>query len=509
MFVWIRSHMRKLMLAVTILTIVAFTFLYNTTELDQLSSGKFAEIYGQSLTLEQLQREARSYQLALALGLSEYVSTLDGLSGESDPGAFALNTMIISHEAHALGIQPTDAEIAEAIAAVPAFQSNGVFDQSKYDQFKLNFLAPNGLTAVELEQVVRGSLQFERLSKIIESAPATSEAELIYNARLFQPVSGAAVVFPREKYFEQTSASDEDIQVFYEANKFQLLTSELRTANVATFALSEADAKLADAERIEALQKIADQSAQFADAAAESSFSEAAKSLDVPVETTLPFNSAGQIVPAEGAAEPDTNLNDAVVGTIAPTAFALSESSPLSGILQDGDSFHVIELASVIPARQKTFEESRDEITADLRNLEAEGLLESGADEAVEQIRSDLRAGKSLADATAAFPIAEIKSFADVSPTGQTASPDQRAYADETVPLKEGEISGVTITPSGGSAVYLEKRASVEESEFGENREQMKTFIQGRKGSILLYEWLEAAAEHSGLRFAAASDDLD
>ncbi len=506
MFVWMRSHMRKLMLVVTILTITAFIFLYNTTELDQLSAGNFARIYGKDLTLEQVQREVRTYNLALALGLTDFVGTLDGFSNESDPGAFVFNTMIIRHEAKTLGISPTDAEIAEAIAALPAFQTNGAFDQTKYQQFNLNFLAPNGLTQVELEEVVRGSLQLERITAMLESAPTTSEAEVAYNARLFQSINGAAVVFQRQKYFDQTSASDEEVQTYYDANQFRLMTPELRTARVVTFSLPESDAGLAEKARVDALQKVADASAAFADAAVEKPFEEAAKAAGVKVETTLPFDLSGRVSAPEGVEATETDLGGALVAKIAPTAFSLSESSPVSGSLQDGDSFHVIELASVVPAREKTIDEARAEIVADLRNVEAEALLENGADEAIDQIRTELKAGKSLADAVAAVPMAELKPIADVAPTSETATPEERDFADDTLQLKDGEMSGVVVRPWGAYAVYLEKRAPLDEAKFAENRGPMTDFISGRKGGILLYEWLEAATERSGLRFSGGDE---
>lgn len=507
MFVWMRSHMRKLMLVVTILTITAFIFLYNTTELDQLSAGNFARIYGKDLTLEQVQREARTYNLALALGLTDYVGTLDGFSSESDPGSFVFNTMIIQHEARALGIVPTDAEIAEAIAALPAFQSSGAFDQTKYQQFNLNFLAPNGLTQVELEEVVRGSLQLERITALLESAPTTSEAEVTYNARLFQPVTGAAVVFQRQKYFDQTKASDADVQTYYEANQFRLMTPELRTARIVTFSLPESDAALTDKARVDALQTVANASAAFADAAVEKPFVEAAKEAGVKVETTLPFDLSGRVVLPAGTEETATDLGGAVVAKIAPTAFSLAESSPVSGSLQDGDSFHVIELASVVPTREKTFDEAKPEIVADLRNVEAETLLESGAKQAVGQIRTELEAGKSLADAVAAVPMAELKPMVDVAPTSEMATPEEREFADDTLQLTDGEMSGVVVRPWGAYAVYLEKRAPLDETKFAENREPMTDFISDRKGGILLYEWLTEAAERSGLRFSGAGED--
>ncbi len=506
MFVWMRSHMRKLMLVITVLTITAFVFLYNPAEIDDLNAAKFAKIYGQSLSLAQIQREARTYQLALALSLSEYVETLDGLSGESDPGAFVFNSMIIAHEAKKLGITPTDSEIAQAIAKVPAFQSNGSFDKTKYDQFGVEYLAPNGLSQMEVEGVVRNSLQLDRIVALLESAPTTSTPELDFNARYFQEVSGAAVVFQRQKFFDQATASEADIKSFYDSNSFRLLTPELRTAEIVTFSLPPAAAELKDKARIEALQKVADASADFAAATQETSFADAAKAADLKIESTLPFDASGRVIPPTGTVETATNLSNPLIAKIAPAAFTLSESSPVSGVLQDGDSFHVIKLTEVKPAREKTLEEATPEITADLRNIEAETQLEAQATAAINAIRSDLQAGKSLADAVSAHPLAELAPFENVSATTETATPQQRSYASQTVQLNDGEITGPTFEPGGAHAVYLEKRSPIDEKVLAENREQISEYVSARKGSLILFEWLQAATERSGLEFSGQGE---
>ncbi len=507
MFVWMRSHMRKLMLVITILTITAFVFLYNPAEIDDLNAAKFAKIYGRNLSLAQVQREARTYQLALALGLTDYVETLDGFSGQSDPGAFVFNTMIVNHEAAELGISPTNTDVAQAIAKIPTFQTNGEFDQTKYDQFGVNFLAPNGLSAVELEDVVRNSLKLARIVAILESAPTTSPAELDFNARFFQEATGAAVVFDRQKFFDQATASEADIKTYYDANLFRLMTPELRTVELVTFALPADQAALQDKARIEALQKVANNSAEFADAAQEKSFAEAAKAADLKVETTLPFDASGQIVTPAGSTS--TDLAGPIIAKVAPTAFTLSDSSPLSGVLQDGDSFHVIRLTNVTPAREQTLEEATPAITTDLRNLTAETALESQADEALAAIREDLKAGKSLAEAVQPYPMAELQPFENVSVSTETATPEQRTYASDTVQLKDGEITGLTIEQSGAYAVYLEKRSPIDETILAENRERISDYVRTRKGSLILFEWLEAATARADLQVAGDNEDED
>jgi hypothetical protein len=154
-----------------------------------------------------------------------------------------------------------------------------------------------------------------------------------------------------------------------------------------------------------------------------------------------------------------------------------------------------------------TLEEATPEISADLRNLDAETALEAQADEALDAIRADLRAGKSLAAAVAPFPMAELAPFANVSVTTETATPQQRSYANDTVQLKDGEITGLNLESWGAYAVYLEKRAPIDEKVLADNREQITDFIRTRKGNVILFEWLEAATKRSGLQFSGQAQD--
>ena len=63
-----RKNQRGLMLLVAFITIVAFVFLYNTDQLDELASTQNPTIYGKSLNPAAIDRQVRNYQLTAALG---------------------------------------------------------------------------------------------------------------------------------------------------------------------------------------------------------------------------------------------------------------------------------------------------------------------------------------------------------------------------------------------------------------------------------------------------------
>jgi peptidyl-prolyl cis-trans isomerase D len=96
-----------------------------------------------------------------------------------------MNTLVLRHEADALGITTTDDEIVTAIQQLPVFQTNGAYDSSKYNQFISNVLAPNGFSADQLEEIIRDRTRLEKLKGLIGAtvpAPA-NEVRSTYEMR--------------------------------------------------------------------------------------------------------------------------------------------------------------------------------------------------------------------------------------------------------------------------------------------------------------------------------------
>ncbi len=497
MFTWMRTHQRKLMIVVTFLTIIAFVVLYNTAQLDQIAEGQSIKLYGRDVPMAEIQKSARMFSLALALGLTEYASMLDGAGGEASAGEFAFNTMVLRHEARQLGIEPTIEEIKNAITAMPAFQTNGQFDPAKYETLVQTALGPQGFTVAEIEESVRNSLKLQRILKIVESAPTVTDDEVAYTARAFQKTSGIAVTFDLATYLPKVEFSDNEIEAAYAIRQPQLMTPELRSVRYVTFELSEEQKKLEGKARIDALQAVADASSQFAEAAATSGFTSAAESAGLEIKTTLDFDRSGNVQTPEGAAEPATNLAGPIP-VFAPAASLLTKEQPVSGVIQNGDQFFVLELAGETASRQLTLEETREELSADVRRTLATATLEVEADDAMEKIRTAIKGGQSFADAAAAAGVT-TRPFTEIAPLADTGSEQERAFADATLQLKDGEISGYVSQPEGGFFTWLEKRSPVDEAEFAERKEQIADYILSRKQSILFFEWLEFARENAGL----------
>ena len=151
----LRKHQRVLMLIIAVLTIIAFMWLYNPADTRELGSTSVATIYGRNLSQADIEREVKSYQLALAMGQFPLLEGLGGIAQDENRALdqFIWNRLVIQHQAKALGVEPTDSQVAAGIKAIPAFQSNGQFDPGKYKAFVVEQLGPRGFTELQLENI--------------------------------------------------------------------------------------------------------------------------------------------------------------------------------------------------------------------------------------------------------------------------------------------------------------------------------------------------------------------
>ena len=193
----LRKNQRVLMLFVAVLTIIAFIWLYNPADTGKLGATTVATIYGRKLSQADIEREVKSFQLALALGQFGLLEDLGGMAQDETRALdeFIWNRLVMQHQAKELGIEPTDSQIAGHIKAVPVFQTNGQFDPVKYKTLLLEQLGSRGFSELQLENLIRDALRVERIKAIVGAPVAVSEAEVREAARIYEKVNAQAVRF--------------------------------------------------------------------------------------------------------------------------------------------------------------------------------------------------------------------------------------------------------------------------------------------------------------------------
>ena len=501
-----RKNQRGLMLIIAVLTIVAFIFLYNRGPLDDLAATRSPKIYGQTLTPGSLDRQAKNYQLTLALGQYDLVSKLGG-TGEDQAASmseFVWNLLVLQHQARALGVEPTDTQVADRIKAVPVFQSGNQFDPLKYRAFLSEQLAPRGFSERQLEEVMRDALRLERIEAIVESPISVGEKEIRETARVLQPVTAEFVRFNAEDAAKGVQIAPEEIAGFFERNKSNLNTRETRAVRYVAFELP-AGTKLEGRAKVDDLQKLAEKATKFTDSLAGMPFDQAAASSGLSVRSTPAFDRAGTL-PAvtQVGADAEKQIKDIlskiapkeVVTALAPQAFLLPAVGKVSDVIQSGDAFYVVELSELNPARPLTLAEATPSIEARLRETKADQLLHASAADKIKALRAALGSGKKFADAAKEAGLT-VESLDNIVPMGDTLTPDQRRVVQATLSLKDGELSGFESAPWGGLCVSLKSRGPLADKELDAKRDEIRKSLLENKRGMLFAEWLRISREEA------------
>lgn len=491
-----RKNQRILMLVVAILTIIAFAWLYDPNiKSRNVGPNSVAQIYGRSLTQADIDREIKSYSLALALQQFDLLADLGGMSENENQALneFIFNLLVLQHEAGKLGVVPTDAQVARRIESLPVFQTNGQFDIRKYSLFAEQQLGPRGFTKLQIENIIRDSLRLERIRNIVGAPVAVSKAETEVALRIFQKIDVQEIRFPISATTAQAGATEEEIQGFYARNKPNLLAPETRTIEFVEFVPPAGQPAAEGKAKIEMQQKLADAASAFVEQAAASSFEKAAQAAGLAVKTFTEFDKEGNTKAKLDATEASADLK-----LLAPAAFLLAESAPVSDVLQAGDRFYVIRLAGVNPQRELTIEEVRPAAEARIKAAKAARILQVSADEALAKVREAMSGGKTFADAVAAVGL-KAEPVATLDPTSDSLTQAQGGTVRLSLLMEPGQLSGFVPAADGGVAVYLASRAPLDETAAARQKAEIESGILDNKRRLLFMTWLASARESANI----------
>jgi hypothetical protein len=483
----IRKNQQVLMLVIAIMTIIAFIWLYNPTDkFHKFGSNDVVSIYGRVVQRAQIDYQVRGYQLALALGLTDFVRDLGGLGGseETSISDFILNLFVIQHQAPEMGIRPSDAAVEGAIKSLPQLQTDGVFDPTKYATFLQEQLAPRGFTERQMEETVRDSLKVRELRSVVTSPVAVGVDQVREAARVYQAVTAQILRFDRSDFKKDANVSTEELTTFYAKNKQGLQSPEKRNFSYVTFELPAAQLKSEGKERTAALQKLADQAV----ATGKSIRDEVAKGLDFAkaAEKSSLHSQKATAVDRNGMQDgKDAGLPAPLVAS----AFRLQKSGEVSDIIQDGTSFYVLTVEGVTPVRQLELAEVAEKITEILKDEKATKACTDAAAKSIEQIRSLMTSGKSFADAAKQAGV-KTTSLSGIVPSDPKNPREQQALASSTLALKEGEIGGLQPAPWGAFAPYLVKRGPLSDAQWNEHRESLSKSLLSNEQELLFLEWV-------------------
>ena len=490
-----RKHHKVLMIIITALVCISFSWFYNRTDFSSISNGAVGKLYDHTVSELEFQRYSRLLRLASQLGMRDLVQNLTaGAQSETDAfDNFAWNLMILRHETDRFGLRPTTEEIANEVKSLPAFNDGKGFDLAAYSNFVDHALGPMGFTESQIEELAADQIALGRLKKILNAGISMPEAEMRKNYdQAYAKLDVAVVRFQPENFSAGVEVSDDQIAKYYDAHKAELKSDEKRQVKIASFGLTEEQKKLSGKARIDALQAMADKANDFSDALQ-------AKSADL-AEVAAKFQIKLQETSAFSQEKPDPLLQDKPQLTAA--AFALTKENPNSEPIQSADGFDILHLVKVEPSHPMTKEEARPKIVETLTKLATQQKIAAKAQEVVNEMRTAMKNGKTVqqaaeqagvkAEKLPTFSLAEQPPGATPPPKPEpkNEAPDMGFIKQTASTLKSGEVSDYVNTSKGGLIVVMEKRAEPTTAEFEQARPALEKNVLTNRGDVVFYEWL-------------------
>ena len=265
----LRRHRHWLMIVIAILAIPFIFYFVQQPDYGAMRADQFARIYDRNVSMLEAQQIARLFNLAEALGMSDFVQNLaPGMQDQNQAIVqFIMNLLVLRHEAARLGIRPGSSEVAEVVRALPVFQGESGFDLHKFSDFVQNALAPNGLAEEHIEQLVRDQLCLNQIKELLGTGVSIPEAEI--NAdyqRAYDKLYVSVFRLRPDDFTKDIKISDEEVQKYYETHQAELKSEEKRKVDFVSLALTDDQKKLTGKERIDVLQELSDRATDFTQA---------------------------------------------------------------------------------------------------------------------------------------------------------------------------------------------------------------------------------------------------
>jgi len=502
-----RTHQRPLLIAFTVVSIVAFVFLYNPTKMQVTTNNDAGTIYGQSVKIFEIQQYQRKFELAYRLGMTAFLDTMvqfneltreAGMERSSESSMesraqiqFAWNSILVNHEAERLGIVPTEEEIADSVRALPLFATDGKYDPVKYQQFLVHFVSPSGFSEEHLFDVIRTQLRVERLKALISGPVELSTDEI--NAdymRSQQKVKLKAVLISFEEMKQKVVVTDEELQKEFSKVKDNLLKPATRDIAFVSFLMNDEQKKLTGAERAKVLKALYQSAKAFSLKMVEpgADFEKAAEAAGLKSVST------GEI--EEGSSSDKLPKADGIFEKIAK----LNTQDANSDVIQGPDGFYVLHLKSYVAGRPMTFDEAKADLQAGLSFVKAKEEAKKKADSVREVLEKELQGGKSFADAVKVTGLEVV----DLQPIS-AGEPDRSnlvglALRSILPSIKVGELSKVVPGMNGLVIGFAEERLPMDETKMKEATASFAPMLNENTKMRLFEEWLKNAKTQSGLQ---------
>jgi peptidyl-prolyl cis-trans isomerase D len=238
-------HWLKWSLALVVLSFIAFYIPNRNRNLGAASHEELATVNGETVTVSAYRR---AYQQAVQMYRSAYgpnfnEQMLKQMGIEQQILRQLVDERAAVAEAKRLGLTVSDAEVAQRILAIPAFQQNGVFaGEEVYAQVLASQRPP--LTKAEFEDSLRRSLLVDKLHATLTDWMTVSDEDVTAEfKRRNEKVKVDLVVLSADKLRGEVTVTDQDLSAWFDAHKENYRVGEKRKIKYLLIDLDQLRAK--------------------------------------------------------------------------------------------------------------------------------------------------------------------------------------------------------------------------------------------------------------------------
>lgn len=423
---------------------------------------------------------------------------------------------LIAKGAGELGIIVGDPEVRRAIAAMPAFQNNGVFDPATYKAV----LAQNRFSENGFEEGLRGDLQRDRAVAAVTGFAVTPEGELDqWMSFLDRELRLDYALFARADYEKRAPTDEAALAAWYEEKKEQYRPApQYKFSYLAfPFAADVAEAQVGEDEmrayygeqspgwrtpERRHLRHILFRAGEDAPAELKTAKKQEAEQALANIRGGADFlKLADELTEDPSGKGKGGDLGMVTRGQTVPQfeaeAFAL-DAGAVSDVVESPFGFHIIKVESVQPEATPSFEEKRAEIERILAMQKARTITFKKASAAYEDV---IRMGSLAKYAEAGHELTGTDYIKQNAVPEDRAELRDPAVARAAFALGKGELSSIVEGAFGYAIVFADDVKTMELPALDEVRERAVADFRREKGAELVRKAAEdtlAALEKDG-----------
>lgn len=426
MFDLVNKHRKFVQILLALITLPFAFWGIDSYFKDAASTDEVARVGSSKITLQQLDvaMRERADQIRSRQGGTVDAKLFESAQFRQSVLNELVEQRLLLVESERLGLVANDVVLRDLIAQIPAFQENGKFSPTKYEQV----LRAQGMNPTTFEQNLRRDLTQQMLISGVAATTQMSRTQLdqIIAAET-QEREVAVAVIPAADYLRTVTVSDDSVRQFYESNSKQFQTPE--RVKVAYVVLS--DPKV-----------VAKESENFSNMVYEQSdsYKDVAKALNLKIEESAWISANGQ--GAQGVL-----ANPKVMQAIFDPA-SLKDRRNSAAIEVAPNVLVSVRVAAYEPVGMRPF----DSVAADIRTFLMRKAAVEKATADGEGKLADLKDGKTVSDLKWSNP----RSVSRLQPNGLVPDAVQLIGG-----INADKLPGYVGAPSGGEGYVLYKVSAV------------------------------------------------